>query len=433
MATGRPRRQYGTGSVSQRSSDRRWIGTLEAGWTATGARRRVTVSAACPCTGTCRGPGRCPGEAEAKRRLRDKQREIAEHGTPAQDVRARTTVKAWADDWLAQLVTRARPRYYATEASAVRRWIIPTIGHRPLADLTPRDVRAVTGAIRKADRSTTTAAYVQGTLERLLRAAIVEGHPVPQRLLLIEPPGKAVSDRTAMDPEHALALLAAAAQHPDGSRWVAALLQGMRQGECLGLTWDAVDLAAGTVDVSWQLQALPYLDRAAGTFRVPDGYEARRLERAWHLVRPKTSAGERIIPLVPWMTAALAAWRERTPASTHGLVWSVTEHDDPRMLGRPRSPALDRDAWYALQQEAGVAHPSGRPYVLHEARHTTATLLLEADVDAAVVIAIMGHSKITTTRGYQHVSQALARRALDDVAQRLGLTAGPLPGAGATG
>lgn len=426
MATERRRRQHGTGSVHQRASDRRWIGTIEAGWTPRGTRRRITVSAACPCRGQCRGPGRCPGEAEVRRRLRDRQREIAEHGVPSADVRARTTVRSWADEWLDQLVTRARPRYYATEASAVRRWIVPTIGHRALADLTPRDVRAVTTAIRRAGRSTTTAAYVQGTLERCLRAAIVEGHPVPQRLLLVEPPGRAAHDRTAMETEHALAVLRVALDHhPDASRWVAALLQGMRQGECLGLTWDAVDLDAGTIDVSWQLQALPYLDRARGVFRVPDGYEARRLERSWHLVRPKTSAGQRIIPLVPWMTAALAAWRDRAPASPHGLVWPIVEHTNPSMIGRPRSASIDRAAWYALQREAGVAHPSGRPYVLHEARHTTATLLLEHGVDPAVVIAIMGHSSITTTRRYQHTSQALARRALDDIATRLGLTAAP--------
>src|SRR5690606_37801270 len=105
----------------------------------------------------------------------------------------------------------------------------------------------------------------------------------------------------------ARALLEAAASAGTAARWSAALLQGMRQGECLGLTWDAVDLDAGTVDVSWQLQPLPYLDRRdkAVGFRVPDGYEARHLHDAVHLVRPKSTRGRRVIPLVPWMTAAL--------------------------------------------------------------------------------------------------------------------------------
>lgn len=405
MAKGSRRRQYGTGSVHQRRSDGRWIGTIEAGWTAAGTRRRITVSAT--------------SEAECRRRLATKQRQIARDGAPAEGASARATVKAWSAIWLAELEHHARPRYYATEASVVRRWIIPTIGHRPLAALTPADVRAVTVAVRRAGLSTTTAGYAQGTLARMLRAAIVEGHPVPERLLHVPSPGKATSDRDAIPLEHALALLAAAEDLPDGSRWVAALLQGMRQGECLGLTWDCVDLDAGTIDVSWQLQALPYVtphDRSSG-LRVPDGYEVRHLVHAWHLVRPKSASGTRVIPLVPWMTAALARAQERAGASPFDLVW-------PAPGGAPRPSSQDRDAWYALQRAAGVAHSSGRPYLLHEARHTTATLLLEGGVSEAVVTAIMGHSKIATTRGYQHVSQALARHALDAMAQRLRLTSG---------
>ena len=37
------RRDYGAGSIYQRK-DGKWIGTIEAGYTATGARRRITVA-----------------------------------------------------------------------------------------------------------------------------------------------------------------------------------------------------------------------------------------------------------------------------------------------------------------------------------------------------------------------------------------------------
>ncbi len=397
------RRQYGTGSVHQRKSDDRWIGTIETGWTTRGTRRRVSVSAAT--------------EAACRLKLKDKQRQIAREGAPTAGVSARTTVKAWSATWLTQQEAHARPKYLATDRSTIRQWITPTIGHRPLVALTPADVRAVTSAVRKAGRSSTTAAYAQGVLARMLRAAMVEGHDVPPRVLLVPPPGKATSDRTAIPLDDALALLAAAAELPHGSRWAAAFLQGLRQGEALGLTWGQVDLAAGSQDVSWQLQALPYLDRGAGTFRVPDGFEVVRLTGAWHLTRPKSAAGVRAQPLVPWMTGALTSWRALAPASPYGLVW-------PREDGRPRTPPDDRAEWHELQVRAGVAHPSGRPWLVHEARHTTATLLLELGIDPATVIAIMGHSKIATTRAYQHVSAPLTRAALEQVATRLGLTAG---------
>ena len=48
-------------------------------------------------------------------------------------------------------------------------------------------------------------------------------------------------------------------------------------------------------------------------------------------------------------------------------------------------------------------------------------------VPATVVIAIMGHTAITTSMGYQHADLEQARQALEAVAPRLGLTSTPTP------
>lgn len=403
------RRQYGTGSVYERT-DGRWAGTIEAGFTASGARRRITVTA--------------KTEAEAKRKLKLKQREIAAGGTA---LKASTTVKAWAVEWLEITRREVRPKAHIVDRTAVHRWIIPTIGHKRLDRLTPADVRKFVDAIRGGDdaRNSTARAY-HGTLLRLLKAAVVEGYQVPPSVLLVKRPKPSVHDREALALPHALAVLQQASTLPHGSRWAAALLQGMRQGECLGLTWPEVGDDA--LRVSWQLQALPYLDpkdRGKG-FRVPDAYEARHLIGAYHLVRPKSKKGWRVIPLVPWMSDALARWREVAPVSPHGLVW-------PALDGDPANPGMDRAEWYGLQGAAEIGHPAGRYYRLHEARNTTATLLLELGVDESVRTAIMGHSSIATTRGYETVDLSQTRRALDGVAERLELVASPAGTASAPG
>ena len=388
MARQKARRQYGSGSVSQRA-DGKWVARLEAGWTPQGTRRRIARIA--------------PTEAAAKRLLRDLQRE---HAEGAEVGGRRLTVKAWCETWLEHQATRVRPKTYETDASIVRRWLVPTIGHRKLADLTPADVRKVTAAVRDAGRTSTTARYAQAVLVRALKAAVREGHPVPQRVLDVDKPAAAVSDRTSLTVPETVAVLAAAAKRPDGSRWVAALRYGMRQGECLGLTWEHVDLERELLDVSWQLQTLRYADRERDTFRIPDGYEARRLEGAWHLTRPKTAKGQRVIPLLSVLAEPLRAWREVAPESPHGLVW-------PRPDGRPRDSKEDRAEWWALCDEAGARHPSGRRYHLHEARNLAATLLKAAGVDPFYITAILGHASIATSEGYMTIGQEQLRAALE--------------------
>jgi site-specific recombinase XerD len=46
-------------------------------------------------------------------------------------------------------------------------------------------------------------------------------------------------------------------------------------------------------------------------------------------------------------------------------------------------------------------------------------MLLEAGEDAKVIGQILGHSEVVTTRGYQRVSQALSRSALDGLDRML--------------
>lgn len=418
------RRDYGAGSVYQKCEARygcppldddgerpdhkcqaRWVGAVSAGWTERGTRRRVTVTA--------------DTEAEAKRRLRKKVQEV-ESGNAA-EASARKTVKAWADEWLPIVERELAPNSMTKTLTAINKWVVPTIGHKRLTDLAPADMRAVVDKMRRAGLVSSSQRRYHSDLMQMLKAAQAEGYTIAPRVLAVKAPAKSASDRTDIAVADAVKMLEVASTDPAGARWVAGFLQGMRQGEVLGLTREAVDLDRGILILSWQLQPLPYRikrDRTSG-FRVPDDHESRQVRGRWHLVRPKSDAGWRVIPLLPWMTEALRAWFEVMPDSPHGIIWH-------HPVGDPYK--IDDAALYALQEATGVRHPTrlnddGTPayFTIHELRHTTATLLLEAGVDPAIITAIIGHSSIVTTRGYQHVNAAPLAAAMEKVAERLAL------------
>lgn len=395
-------RSKGTGSVYQNSRGQ-WVAAIEAGWTPRGTRHRLTLKART--------------ETEVRARLAEAQRRIVTEG-PAAAFRT-VTMKRWADQWLAERQRVVRPGTFVSDRSAVRRWIVPAIGHLRLDSLTPSDIRKVTAAQEEAELALATMQRTHAVLGKLLADAVADGYQVCQRARETAGPGLGPSPRQSLTVADAMKILAVAATRLDASRWVAALVEGLRPAEALGLTWEMVDLDNETMTLAWQLKAVPYVQHRNpdSGFRVPRGFESRHLQGAYHLVRPKTRAGSRVVPLVPWLADALETWRGRA-SSRHGLVW-------PRDGGAPRSAEFDRRQWCEIadQAQVTVTLPDGRTRrpLLYEARHTAATLLLANGIDETTIRAVLGHSSVLSTQSYLHTDQTRTRAALVASANLLGL------------
>ena len=417
----------------------RWVGTLEAGWTAEGRRRRI------PVTAKTRG--------DVVRKLRDRRKELEAFGDSGWD--RRTTVKQWVETYL-ELRSRPpkplAPKGWKAAAQPLRRWVIPTIGHRAVVDLTPADIRKVDDAqyaatsIRGGRLSSSTVANTRRQLITCLNHAKAEGAAVRDNVFLVAKPGMGRSDRVPMSLDDTLRCLAVAECLPHGLRWALTLLYGTRQGETLGLVVNdpldghpCVDFDAGVIRLEWQLQKLDHVDprRKHLGFKVPYGFDAVHLERRYHLTRPKTAAGFRELPLIGPIAEALRAWLEVRPDNPWGLVF-------PTAAGRPVDEVADREEWCAIQYTASVEaaapgayaapldrpavfHPSGeRFYYVHECRNLAATELDEVGASDLVVTSLLGHTSITTSRRYQRASLDAKREAIEAVAKRLGIGSGQL-------
>lgn len=394
------RRQKGSGGLYQRASDGRWVGTVEAGFTTDGTRRRITVSA--------------KRQSVAARKLREAQQQYAVQG----DVPTALLTSTWLTYWLEQIAApRTRPLTLGSYRTIVDRHLVPRLGKVRLDNLAPHHVREMQRALELDGLAPSYVLKVHRVLAKALTDAMRDGKIVRNVATLVDAPRRTLVVRDSLNGEQAKALLRFMAEDALGSRWAAALLLGARRGELLGLQWDRVDLEVGMVDLAWQLQRIPYrhgCKTPCGKKRpgscpqrqldVQRGFEYQQLEGGLCLTRPKSAAGTRRVPLPSAMVAFLELHRREHPAGQHDLVWT-------REDGRPIDPRDDTKAWSAAVEAAGLPHR-----VLHSARHTTATLLLESGADVKVIGSILGQSSVVVTRGYQHVSDELARAAITKAA-----------------
>lgn len=393
------RRAKGDGGLFKRA-DGMWIGVVELPIGGDGKRRRKFVSS--------KNRNECIRKLKALRADVDNNRIAV---TPS------ATVEQWLNRWLVEIHKRkVRPNTFTGDEVIVRLHLIPHIGRRRLDQLTPAHVLAMHDAIetsRNAQRA-------HGVLQKALKDAERQGMVTRNVALLVDKPGHVAADREPLTVDQAKQLLRSAidTNDPFATRWAAALLLGARQGELLGLQWSRVDLDAGEVDLSKQLQVIPPVHGCGerhgdktwpcGFTRpgacpqhkwdLPRGFKHEQLDGSLFLTPPKTRG--RVVP-IPAPLWAMLENVQNSVHNPHNLVW---HHDD----GRPVDRYTDYDNWQAALKTAGLP-----PAPLHVARHTTATLLAIAGVPESVGMDALGHASVQVHRGYAHGNTAVTRSHMD--------------------
>jgi integrase len=194
-------------------------------------------------------------------------------------------------------------------------------------------------------------------------------------------------------------LFAAASGDPLALLYRLAILRGLRRGEGCGSRWCDFDAEAGHLRIVQTVLQLG--DRIV-------------------IDTPKSQAGKRTVSLDEETTRMLVDWQAEQRRQRFAAGAAYTDHDliHARPDGRPVSPERVTEGFKAMARAAGL------PVIrLHDARHTAATLGLEAGLDIKVVSVQLGHANTRITHDlYTHVRQAVH----DDAAARvLTLVQGP--------
>ena len=337
----------------------------------------------------------------------------------------RVTVETWAHRWLEDIAPdRQRPRTLANSTSNVRKHIIPTLGAYKLHEVGPEEVRELTAAVIASGCSSRTSQIVFSTFSVMMQAAVDEGLIDSNPCKRMSRPKATSKKRGALTIMEARRVIVTAldAGDPRATLWASALLLGCRKAELIGLEWERVDLGMRLIDLSWQIQSVAW-QHGAGCrckdgvspelcplrqHKIKEGEEMREAYLSRVFLRPKTTAGLRLLPI----PEPLAVLLDALPGERRGLVWHEPD-------GRPLTDKGVKAGWDAALERAGV-----RPIDMHSARHTTASLLQEARVHPEVIRQILGHSDQVATRIYTHISTTQASEAINAMAGMLHLPGG---------
>lgn len=242
---------------------------------------------------------------------------------------------------------------------ALRLRVLPALGALRVNEIRRGEVQALVDRLLLAGHNASTIRNTLLPLRAIFRRALTRGEIAVNPTAGLELPAvRGRRDRIAT-PEEAAALLAALER--DRALWATAMFAGLRLGELMALDWDHVDLDDDVIRVQWS-------------------YDQRECKR----VAPKSRAGVRTVPVPGVLRTYLTEHRLAT-GRHGGLVFGR----DPK---RPFAPQAIYDRADRRWKEAGLRHI--RP---HECRHSFASFMIAAGVNAKALSIYMGHSSVTIT------------------------------------
>ena len=359
------------GSIFQRSSDGRWVGSL----TLSGGRRKSVY-----------GTTRQEASRKLAKALHDRELGIG-------DVPENVTVEQWIGQWLETVESTVRRSTYVRYEGLMRVHIVPRIGKVRLARLTPVRVQKLYKEMLDVGLSPTTVRHAHAVLHRALGRAVRFNLLVRNPCDMVDAPRNAKPNHKFLTTEQSKVLLEAAKGDRLEALITLALMTGCREGELLALRWGNVDLVKGTMTIVESLTP-------------------------WGFSETKTDSGRRQIPLPQMVVQSLqrhhtAQMVERLAA---GSRWHNLDLVFGNTVGGPISPQnLVTRSFYPLLERASL--PRMR---FHDLRHSAASLLLAMGVHLIVTKEILGHASIEITANlYSHLAPTMTRDATDGLGELL--------------
>lgn len=389
MAEGRARRDYGSGSISQRK-DGTWTARLIIG---TNANGRPKIKALYGKT-----------EREVKRKLKDFQIEFYRND---QTMVVKNTVAYYVKNWLYnKKANELKDKSFDRLEQTVLYQVIPEIGMIQLASLRADDIQKMVNKLKADGLSWSSVKKSYDAVNECFRTAVEKRDLVFNPASGVSVPKQKMFDnnkevRYYEDEEVNKLVAAATAVYSNGVRHYRLgdmvpidINTGLRTAELLGLKWDDVDLVNRKLYVSATRVLVKDRKGKSGNKYIVLEQDSGKTANAIRTVDINQSAYDAFVRL-----------KEIT--GKYQYVMSTKN-------GKPVNPRFLDKTLRNIATAAGF--PEEKIYGMHSLRHTFATRLFAAGTEVKVVSELLGHSNTKLTENiYIHVIQKMRKAAVHKI------------------